>query len=443
MNFGKENENVEFKKSTSELKEAMVSISAMLNKHGFGTIYFGILPNGEVCGQTISESTMRDVSRKIYESISPQIVPDIELKIVDGKELIELTFKGDARPYSCKGVYYIRIANEDRILPINELRQMFEYNKKSSWDESLTNYTIDDINVNTLESFYKKSIACGKIKDEEFVPEKLLSKLGLLKNGYLTNAGYYLFSKHKPVVLKQAIFATDQKLTFLDINRFEGNIYESIEASYDYISKNIRWKAEIIDTKRVEKPEIPLRSLREIICNSFAHARYDSNTQHEISIHPNKIRIYNPGEFPIGYKPEDFVNEDLPSMVRNPLILKTLYLSDDVESYSSGFKRVFKECKENNVETDYIIGLDGFTFIFKRHLVNNVEIKVDNKTLPKEDEIIIDIIKVNPYISASKISEVLNKSSRSIQRHLFSLKENGLIERVGGTRGYWKIIDEQ
>lgn len=113
MNFGKENENVEFKKSTNELKEAMVSISVMLNKHGFGTVYFGILPNGEVCGQTISESTMCDVSRKIYESITPQIVPNIELKIVDGKELIELTFKRNARPYSCKGVYYIRIADED------------------------------------------------------------------------------------------------------------------------------------------------------------------------------------------------------------------------------------------------------------------------------------------------------------------------------------------
>lgn len=233
------------------------------------------------------------------------------------------------------------------------------------------------------------------------------------------------------MVLKQAIFATDQKFTFLDINRFERNIYESIEASYDYITKNIRWAAEIIDTKRVEKPEIPLRSLREIICNSFANARYDINTQHEISIHPSKIRIYNPGEFPVGYKPEDFVNEDLPSMVRNPLILKTLYLSDDVESYSSGFKRVFKECKENKVETDYIIGLDGFTFIFKRHLLNNAENNVENKPLPKEEKVIIDIIKANPYISVSKISEVLNKSSRSIQRYLFILKENGLIERVG------------
>lgn len=38
----KESEILELKKSTSELKEAIIAISAMLNKHGKGEIYFGI-----------------------------------------------------------------------------------------------------------------------------------------------------------------------------------------------------------------------------------------------------------------------------------------------------------------------------------------------------------------------------------------------------------------
>ena len=88
MNFGMEDETLEFKKSTSELNEAMKSVSAMLNKHGHGTIYFGVLPNGEVKGQTISDSTLRDCSRKVFETISPQIIPTIAKKIVDGKEII-------------------------------------------------------------------------------------------------------------------------------------------------------------------------------------------------------------------------------------------------------------------------------------------------------------------------------------------------------------------
>lgn len=80
MKFDLESETLEFKKSTAELKEACVSIGAILNKHGVGTLFFGVKPDGTVIGQTVSESTLRDVSRAIYENIHPQIYPAIELR---------------------------------------------------------------------------------------------------------------------------------------------------------------------------------------------------------------------------------------------------------------------------------------------------------------------------------------------------------------------------
>ena len=83
-------------------------------------------------------------------------------------------------------------------------------------------------------------------------------------------------------------------------------------------------------------------------------------------------------------------------MARNPLILKTLFLSDDVESYSSGFERVFYECNEKNIKTEYIIANDGFTFIFKRNVVNGVVNNVANRPLTSEERIIIELIKKDP-----------------------------------------------
>ena len=53
MNLGKETEQLEFKKTTSEIKAAMDDICAILNKHGAGILYFGVKPNGDVCGQNI------------------------------------------------------------------------------------------------------------------------------------------------------------------------------------------------------------------------------------------------------------------------------------------------------------------------------------------------------------------------------------------------------
>ena len=46
MKIGKETEKMEFKKTTAELKEGVISMSAILNKHGGGEIYFGVHNNG-------------------------------------------------------------------------------------------------------------------------------------------------------------------------------------------------------------------------------------------------------------------------------------------------------------------------------------------------------------------------------------------------------------
>ena len=63
MNIGKESERVEFKKSTGELKEGIISLSSMLNKHGACDLFFGVKNNGDVIGQEIGESTLRDISQ--------------------------------------------------------------------------------------------------------------------------------------------------------------------------------------------------------------------------------------------------------------------------------------------------------------------------------------------------------------------------------------------
>lgn len=85
MNLGNENETVEFKKSTSELKEGIASIAAMLNKHGSGTLYFGVKNNGDICGLQVSDATLREIGQAIDQSIEPRIHPTIE-SLIDEEE---------------------------------------------------------------------------------------------------------------------------------------------------------------------------------------------------------------------------------------------------------------------------------------------------------------------------------------------------------------------
>jgi ATP-dependent DNA helicase RecG len=62
----------------------------------------------------VSESSLRNVSRAVYESISPQIYPSISEEVIDGRHVIKVEFSGEHTPYSVSGRYYLRTADEDR-----------------------------------------------------------------------------------------------------------------------------------------------------------------------------------------------------------------------------------------------------------------------------------------------------------------------------------------
>ena len=94
-------------------------------------------------------------------------------------------------------------------------------------------------------------------------------------DGSIRMAGYYLFSKKKPLLIKEANYPTDSRTEFGEIKEFKGNIFECIKEATSYIQNHISYKSDIIGLQRVETPEIPIRALREIIINSFAHAKYD------------------------------------------------------------------------------------------------------------------------------------------------------------------------
>ena len=295
-----EDEYTEFKKTTGELNEAMVSISSILNKHRQGKVYFGLKNDGKPVRFTITDSTLRDVSRKIFEAIRPQIIPTVTTDVIDGNEVIVVEFQGDDVPYSAFGKYYIRTADEDRELTPAELRKIMvgqEY--AENWENKTSDETISDADDKTLESFYRDAVKCGRMPDYGYDKEAILRRIGVLNGAALTNAGRVLFSSRHPIVLKMAVFATEHKETFLDIVREEGNIFQLIDAAVGYIIKNIRWRVEMEGDgiHRKEIPEIPVDAMREAVINSFAHARYDLPVQHEIDIFSNRISIVNPGSF--------------------------------------------------------------------------------------------------------------------------------------------------
>ena len=105
----KESETIEFKKTTAEVKAAVVSLVAMLNKHGRGEVYFGIDDHGKVLGQTIGRMTLKDVTQAVVDNTEPKIYPKVGVRQIDGRECIVVEAQGGNGPYFAYGRAYIRV----------------------------------------------------------------------------------------------------------------------------------------------------------------------------------------------------------------------------------------------------------------------------------------------------------------------------------------------
>ena len=166
MNLGMENETLEFKKSTSELTEGIISLASMLNKHGEGILYFGVKNDGTIVGQKdINESTLRDISRKISEGIKPQVIPEINLHLIDDKKIIKIIVKGKANLYSAFDKYYIRSFDEDKKIVPDMLYELI--NAKGEPDLIASEPTVrTNLKFETLKGLFL--IKGHKINNEQF-----------------------------------------------------------------------------------------------------------------------------------------------------------------------------------------------------------------------------------------------------------------------------------
>jgi ATP-dependent DNA helicase RecG len=344
-------------------------MAAMLNKHGCGELYFGIRNDGVPAGMDISEKTLRDISQAIGNHLEPKIYPEIDEIFIDEKPCIHVVFTGEESPYFAYGRAYIRVADEDKVLSSSELRNyILKKNAgRGAWDGDLSGKTAADVDDDTLREYLERANLAGRIDFTYTSKEDVLNKLGLVEDGKLKNAAYVLFVGSSMLEAQMAIFAGTERLTFNDIKRESGSVMTLIEASEKYIRNNIRWRVVLNGSmRRREIPEIPIDAVREALVNSYCHRLYSSSQNNEITIYSNRVEIYNPGTFPEGLTPRDFIEGKERSIKRNPLLAQLMYYSKDIESFGTGLKRITEACDKTGVKVEFQLLKKGFAVVFYR-----------------------------------------------------------------------------
>lgn len=439
-----ENEKIELKKSLTQMKEGVISLSAMLNKTHEGIVYFGINDDGIVTGCDVGKKIIAKLTQEIRNYLKP-FPPELKVdtSVIDEKNVLMLSAKGDDTPYSAYGRFYIRVGDSDISMSSMELQHFFEDKvpNYSKWEKKETVYDVDDIDEELLIECVRTANEKGRLDYVYKNAFDALNKFNLLtENGKLNNAGLYLFGNNKPVTIKEANYPTDTRTEFGEIKEFRGNIIQCIREAISYIQNHISYKASIIDAQRVEVPEIPSRAIREIVVNSLAHCSYAiEGDYNQYIVFKSSVRIYNPGGISRNVDPVKFASGDVGSKIRNVLIADVLYKFGYIDAFGTGFDRTFTLCANENIDYKYKNDDFGFTFIFSR--VPNILNDRINDRINSIDKEIIDLIAGNKYISGADLSEKLSKSPATIQRHLKLLSEKGLIRRIGSRKaGYWEII---
>ena len=179
-----ETETTEMKKSLAELKQGLVSLTAMLNKHGQAELWFGIAPNGKAVGLEINEKTLRDVSQAIAAHIEPAIYPHISQQFIEGKHCLHIKAEGWQQPYLAYGRAYMRVADEDKKLSASELKNLILQNNQDAlrWENEPSGLTLEQLNPEKISRFLARA---------DLPPDSAanaLEKLDLLRQGAPINA---------------------------------------------------------------------------------------------------------------------------------------------------------------------------------------------------------------------------------------------------------------
>jgi len=444
----RESECVELKKSLAELKQGLISIVAILNKHGAGELWFGVSPDGSVVGLDVSEKILRDLSQSIGAHIEPRIYPQIELAMLDGKSCLHIAFSGKDMPYFAWGRAYMRVADEDRQLTSRELENIILHKHKEAmrWDNEPCE----------PETLSMEKLDAGKIR--RFVElaelswdnaENALDKLSLIRNGKLLNAVKLFFAAEPPLQLRCAVFATTSSSTIIDRHDFDGDMLELIEEAQKYILRNIHIGMRLDGLYRVDVPEISMAALREAIINAFCHRDYRDPDYVQIAVFRNRVEIRNPGGLYDGLSIEEMRRGNV-SRRRNPLIAELFRRIHMVEGWGRGMPLILENAPTAQFRQTAGLfiasferpsyGDDASQFTDYSKEVKTEETSKKPQRNPKEK--LLALIKEQPELSVKAMSALCGMSINSVQHHLNALKAAGKIHHIGPTKsGRWEVLD--
>lgn len=373
------------------------TLSSFSNQDEGGIIIFGI---DESDGYTVKGVyDPHDLQKKITEQCK-QMEPSVRALFtvcdIDGKAVVSAEIPGadiSSRPVFYKGVgrikgSYIRVGEADEQMSEYEIYSFEAFRQRIRNDLRIVeNYNLKFINKERLD-YYLQAVKKERKNLSDFVSDsEILDLMGITINGKLTLAGLLTFSRypqsHFPQLCITAVSIEGTELgstgengeRFIDNKRITGAIPDMLEEAVEFVRKNSRIKT-IIDKNghRADKPEYPVKAVREAILNALVHRDYSIHTEStpiSIEMYRDRMEITSSGGL-YGRISIDSLGKVRPE-TRNAALANILELLKITENRYSGIPTMRKEFAEFGLPSPIFSAVHGeFKVIMKNGIYANI-----------------------------------------------------------------------
>ena len=471
-----ENEKIEFKEN-AKTNAYIKTVVAFANGNG-GKIVFGVKDNREIVGVENEFEVMDGIINAISDSCYPMIVPDISLHTLENKTVILVEIEGGKKkPYYLKskgmqkGTYIrsgatTRIIEEDYVLKELVLEGENKYfDQQVCHGESVSDEEIEKF-CEWLEKLARKNSESDteirKVTRNTLLSWKVLEE----KNGRIfpTNAYILLSGKENWEVSRKiqcGVFKGETRSIFVDKKEFEGSIIMQLEKAYQYVLEKINLGSDIVGIYRVDKYEIPPKSIREVIANAVIHRSYLEPNDIQVALYDNRLEITSPGMLLSGVNVKRM--KEGYSKLRNRAIASVFAYVNIIEKRGSGIPRIMNEIREYGLqEPEFIAFENDFRVNIYRKSYNTTQStqgstqnrinttqdisekeKLDIKNLTETDKTIINTIINNPEMSQKQIADNLNWTVNKVKYYMKKFKQKNILRYEGTSQnGKWEIQEE-
>lgn len=425
-----EGKRLEFKRDLSSNRPILRTLCAFANTAG-GTLVIGVNDDRSVRGLTDPLDIESRLTSAIHDSISPRLVPEIDVVGWRSTHLVVVTVHlSSARPHRLIAdgdAVYVRLGASNRQADEDLIAEMHRSVRFESFDElPFASEPLEAIDVDMVRA---------EFAGRRTIQWSDLQTLGLsaLHQGreVPTIGGLVLFGRERQAfpdaTIRCARFAGTDRVRILDTTEpAPTSLPSMVRDAQNFAEQHMAGSIVIAGIRnQIERP-IPVPAIREALVNAAVHADYSQKGGPiRLAMFDDRIEIENPGLLPFGVAVEDLSSGV--SRVRNRVIARTFKELGYIEQWGSGITRMLDESRT--------AGLPRPTFeeIGGRFRVTLWATAAGEPQLTPDQQRLLDALAPagTAGLTTSDLASAIGRSTRTVRTQMSRLVELSLVVEVG------------